>query len=94
MVKYLIGDKGFNIQAGPKATYLIGKDIGTKDQFGWELGGGLGVDITKSFFVEARYTYEVSRRKVDDFLGQPSQDFKFNNVIIGIGYRLSPVDRL
>ncbi len=94
MLKYYIGDKGFNVQAGPKATYLIGKANGTKDQFGWELGGGLGIDITKSFFVEARYTYEVSRRKVDDFLGQQSQDFKFNNVIIGIGYRLSPVDRL
>lgn len=94
MVKYYIGDKGFNLQAGPKATFLMDRDTGTKDQFGWELGGGVGMDITKSFFVEARYTYEISRRKVDDFLGQPSQDFKFNNVIIGIGYRLSPVDRL
>lgn len=96
MLKYLIGDKGFNVQAGTQVTYLLGGNnvTGTKDQFGWELGGGLGVDITKSIFIQGRYTYEVSRRKVDDFLGLPSQNFKFNNIMIGIGYRLSPVDRL
>ncbi len=96
MLKYQIGQKGFNVQAGTQVTYLLGgeDEIGTKDQFGWELGAGLGMDITKSIFIQGRYTYEVSRRKVDDFLGLPSQDFKFNNIMIGIGYRLSPVDRL
>lgn len=96
MLKYQIGQRGFNVQAGAQITYLLGgqDDIGTKDQFGWELGAGLGMDITKSIFIQGRYTYEVSRRKVDDFLGSPSQDFKFNNIMIGIGYRLSPVDRL
>ncbi|RKS42712.1 outer membrane protein with beta-barrel domain [Gillisia mitskevichiae] len=96
MLKYQIGQKGFNVQAGTQVTYLLGSEdvTGTKDQFGWELGAGLGMDITKSFFIQGRYTYEVSRRKVDDYLGQPSQDFKFNNIMIGIGYRLSPVDRL
>lgn len=96
MLKYQIGDRGFNVQAGTQVTYLLGGDdvTGTKDQFGWELGAGLGMDITKSIFIQGRYTHEVSRRKVDDFLGLPSQDFKFNNVMIGIGYRLSPVDRL
>ena len=96
MLKYQIGQRGFNVQAGTQVTQLLGGDdaIGTKDQFGWELGAGLGMDITKSIFIQARYTYEVSRRKVDDFLGLPSQDFKFNNIMIGIGYRLSPVDRL
>ena len=96
MLKYQIGDRGFNVQAGTQVTYLLGGDdvTGTKDQFGWELGAGLGMDITKSIFIQGRYTYEVSRRKVDDFLGLPSQDFKFNNIMIGIGYRLSPVDRL
>lgn len=95
MLKYLIGGKGFNVQAGTQVTYLLGsREItGTKDQFGWEVGAGLGIDITKSIFIQGRYTYEVSRRKVDDFLGLPSQDFKFNNIMIGIGYRLSPVDR-
>lgn len=96
MLKYQIGDRGFNVQAGTQVTYLLGSEdvTGTKDQFGWELGAGLGMDITKSIFIQGRYTYEVSRRKVNDFLGQPSQDFKFNNIMIGIGYRLSPVDRL
>lgn len=94
MLKYQFGNKGFNLQAGTQVTYLLGSNTGTKDQFGWELGAGLGMDITKSIFIQGRYTYEVSRRKVDDFLGQPSQDFKFNNIMIGIGYRLSPVDRL
>lgn len=93
MLKYQIGGKGFNVQAGTQVTYLLGSETRTKDQFGWELGAGLGIDITKSIFIQGRYTYEVSRRKVDDFLGLPSQDFKFNNIMIGIGYRLSPVDR-
>ena len=94
MLKYLIGDRGFNVQAGPQVTDLLGANDETKDQFGWEVGAGIGMDITKSIFIQGRYTYEVSRRKVDDFLNQPSQDFKFNNIMIGIGYRLSPVDRL
>jgi opacity protein-like surface antigen len=47
MLKYQIGDKGFNVQAGTQVTYLLGSedDTGTKDQFGWELGAGLGIDI-------------------------------------------------
>lgn len=95
MLKYIIGGKGFNIQGGTQVTYLLGnREItGTKDQFGWELGAGVGIDITKSIFIQGRYTYEVSSRKVDDFLGLPSQNFKFNNIMIGIGYRLSPADR-
>ena len=94
MLKYMIGDRGFNVQAGPQVTYLLGSNNETKDQFGWELGAGLGMDITKSIFIQGRYTYEVSNRKVNDFLNAPSQDFKFNNIMIGVGYRLSPVDRL
>jgi opacity protein-like surface antigen len=86
MAKYYLLDYGFNVQAGPQVTFLIGADNGTKDQFGWDLGAGMGVDITKQIFLEGRYTYEISSRK-KNYLAKVDDSFKFNSIMIGVGYR-------
>jgi opacity protein-like surface antigen len=86
MVKYYILDYGFNVQAGPQVTFLVGADNGTKDQFGWDLGAGMGIDITKQIFLEGRYTYEISNRK-ENFLNQPEESFRFSGIMLGLGYR-------
>lgn len=75
MVKYPITDQ-FNIQGGPQINYLL-EDV-DEGAFGVDIGFGAGFNITESFFVEARYAFEVIR----DLEGG-----NLNTLTAGVGYR-------
>jgi opacity protein-like surface antigen len=62
---YLIKDK-FSIEAGPQFSFLIdeAEEALENEKFELAAAGGVGINITKNFFAQARYTYgltEVSK---------------------------------
>ena len=82
MWRYYTGEK-FNLQAGPQVSFLLGSTGREFDNFGLDLSFGLGYDIDESFFVEARYSFEVTNR----FKGSGDDKRRFRPVSIGLGYR-------
>lgn len=81
MAKYYVADK-LNLQAGPQIVFSLEdtpEDI-SSIQFG--LGGGLGFDVTDDFFVEARYSFQIS----NSYTGSEDVTLRANYLNIGVGY--------
>ncbi len=90
LVKYYVAPK-FNLQGGSQANFVLDETFDEFNTFGLDLTFGAGFDITKSFFVEARYSFEVTNR-VDQALafGDILVDnitSRFNSLTVGIGYK-------
>lgn len=89
LVNYFFGSSGLNIQAGPQFTYLI-KDLGNFEVYVNKLnigaGAGLGYDISKNLFVEARYVFQLNDQYKKE-INRPGESAKVNYLNIGLGYR-------
>ncbi|MEM7486454.1 MAG: porin family protein [Bacteroidota bacterium] len=71
------------IQAGPQLNFTL-EDI--PDNFTgveFDLAGGLGLDITDLFFVQARYSLQLN----NSFTGNDDVKVRFNYLTIGVGYK-------
>ncbi len=81
MAKYYVADK-LNLQAGPQFVFSLEDtpDEISSIQFG--LGGGLGYDITDDFFIEARYSFQLS----NSYTGSEDITVRSNYLNIGVGY--------
>ena len=79
MLKYYVA-KSLNVQAGPQVTFALDR---TRDKAaGLDVGAGLGYDIGKRFFIEGRYSYELTDRTYSSV-----NTLKYNNLTLGIGYK-------
>ena len=76
--------KKFNFQFGQQINVVF--DSYGRDVFGYDLSVGLGYDISKRFFLEARYNYELTNRRqfVNEFVDYKE---KYNSLFIGVGFR-------
>lgn len=79
MLKYYVA-KSINIQAGPQVTFALDR---TRDKAaGLDIGAGFGYDIGKRFFIEGRYSYELTDRTYSSV-----NTLKYNNFTVGLGYK-------
>lgn len=90
MIKYYPSEKLF-LQAGPQFDYILDEDAEDVNKLGYGLGFGLGFDISKNFFLSARYALGLNNRidfEEDDFFGSNEEiSSAFNNFQLGIGLR-------
>ena len=88
MAKIYIADSGFSLQAGPQASILT-EDTGDEVKaFGLDVGLGAAYDINSNFFVEARYSLELTNRLTSEFTNVYGDiSSKINSLFIGVGYK-------
>jgi len=80
MAQYKLGESFF-VQAGPQINYLL-EDV-EDGALGIDIAVGAGYNINETWYVEARYGFEVSR-------GGDFGDFNnINTLSIGAGYRFN-----
>lgn len=84
LLKYYILSNKLSLEAGPQFAFLVNDNVGETfrtEAFEFAAVGGLGVDITKSIFVQARYvaglTDTSKDAKIKNEVVQLSLGFKF-----------------
>ena len=84
MAKYYVGDSGLSLMAGPQGTLDLEDSVDGYNSFGIDVAFGIGYDITENFFVDARYSLELTNRFED-----AGDDVKghINALQIGVGYK-------
>ena len=84
MAKYYISESGFQLMAGPQANFILDSFEG-ENSFGLDLTFGAAYDIDEHFFIEARYSFELTNRIEDG--GDYDVSGKYNTLFVGIGYK-------
>ncbi|MDX1471084.1 MAG: outer membrane beta-barrel protein [Flavobacteriaceae bacterium] len=89
MAKYLISGSGFYFQGGPQGTLILENDLEEiADSFGIDLSLGAGYNINENFFVDARYSFEITNRLNDDFDTEGFDiKYRINSLFVGVGYK-------
>lgn len=84
LLKYYILSNKLSLEAGPQFAFLVNDNVGETfrtEAFEFAAVGGLGIDITKSLFVQARYvaglTDTSKDAKIKNEVVQLSLGFKF-----------------
>lgn len=83
LAKFYIVSNKLSIDAGPQFSFLVNEaeEAFKNESFDFALAGGLGLDITDSFFAQARYTIgltEASKNaEVKNAVFQVSLGYKF-----------------
>ena len=80
-VSYYLVPK-FYLLAGPQVSYLSGLKGEDITKAGMDVAFGVGYDITEHFYLNARYSLELSDRLNDD----PDATARLNWLLVGIGY--------
>lgn len=58
MAKFYILSDRLSLEAGPQFSFLVNEDVSDQfegETFDFGVGGGLGLNVTKHFFLQARY---------------------------------------
>lgn len=89
MAQYYIAESGFYFQAGPQATLSLEEDVADAiNTFGLDAAFGAGYEINENFFVEAKYSLELTNRLSDEVRElAENADLKLNSLLIGVGYK-------
>ena len=96
LAQYYIQDSGFYFHAGPQATFLLDNvSLGGVDilkTFGLDLALGIGYEIDENFFLEAKYSFELTNRytkEIKDAASSQGADVtsRLNALTLGIGYK-------
>ncbi|AWX45640.1 hypothetical protein HME9304_02667 [Flagellimonas maritima] len=73
----------FNIQVGPQLAFILEEIPDSFTGVQIDIAGGIGLDITELFFVQARYSYQLN----NTFTGSDDVKIKYNYLTIGVGYK-------
>ena len=88
MAQYYIAESGFFVQAGPQGTISLEDNLGVVNSFGLDLALGAGYAINENFFVEAKYSIEITNRLSDEVRDMfPDTKLKLNSLMVGLGYK-------
>ncbi|WP_373057586.1 outer membrane beta-barrel protein [Zunongwangia sp. H14] len=90
--QYYIGDSSFYLQAGPQVTAILEETNGLLNTFGLDLAFGAGYHINENFFLQAKYSFEVTNRlsnSTRDFYDSEGLDVNsgFDAFTVGVGYK-------
>lgn len=86
-LKYYISESGFHLMGGPQATLNIDEEAEGINNLGIDAAFGLGYDIYESFFINARYAFELTNRVSSDLEGADGVTARINSLQIGVGYK-------
>lgn len=86
LLKYYLFNSGFNIIGGPQARIILTEVDDIYRRTGFELAGGLGYDFDRSWYVQAKYAYELTNRYKE---GVPTggSEMHFETLTVGLGFR-------
>lgn len=87
LVEYRFPSTGFYSLAGPQVNILSGNSLNPYDRAGLELTGGIGYDISSSFYLEGRYSHEFTDRLKPEAPFQENDYYRFRSYSIGLGFR-------
>lgn len=87
MVEYRMSSTGFYGLAGPQVNILSGNSLNPYERAGFELTGGVGYDISRSFYLEARYSHEFTNRFKPETPISDEDYYRFRSYSIGLGFR-------
>ncbi|MGY5851698.1 outer membrane beta-barrel protein [Salegentibacter sp. F14] len=87
LVEYRIPTTGFYGLVGPQVNILSGNSISIYDRAGFELSGGIGYDISRSFYLEGRYSHEFTDRLKPQVPFDKEDHYRFRSYSIGLGFR-------
>ncbi|PHR92054.1 MAG: OmpW family protein [Leeuwenhoekiella sp.] len=85
-LKYYISESGFHLMGGPQATIDLEANEEGYNNLGVDAAFGLGYDINESFFINARYAFELTNR-ISDLQGADGVTARINSLQIGVGYK-------
>ncbi|WBL24472.1 outer membrane beta-barrel protein [Zunongwangia sp. HGR-M22] len=92
--QYYIENSGFYFLGGPQATLMLNQSsingIDVFKVFGFDLAIGAGYTINENFFIEAKYSFELTNRyssDIQDAAGSVEVDSKINAFTLGVGYK-------
>lgn len=82
LAKYMVSEE-FGILAGPQANIILEDTMDGFNSFGIDLTFGGNYKVTKNFFLEARYGFELTNR-----ISEGGSDLKgsYNTLHVGVGY--------
>ena len=87
LVEYRIPSSGFYALGGPQVNILSGNSLNPYDRAGFELTGGIGYDISRSFYLEGRYSHEFTNRLKQEAPFNNNDHYRFRSYSVGLGYR-------
>ena len=85
LAKYYISDSGFQLMAGPQANFVLDQAPEGYNGFGLDLTFGVAYDIDEHFFIDVRYSFELTNRLKDG--GEVDVTDKFQTLFVGLGYK-------
>ena len=87
LLEYRIPKTGFYGLVGPQVNILSGNSLNFYDRAGFELTGAIGYDISYSFYLEARYSHELTDRLKPQAPFNDDDYYRFRYYSIGLGFR-------
>ncbi len=82
MLKSYITEK-LNFQVGPQFVFSLEESVEDFSNVELGLAGGLGFDITSNFFLQARYSFQLS----NSYTGNEDVKVRANYFTAGVGYK-------
>jgi len=73
----------FNLLLGPQFVFSLGENVEDLSNVEIGLTGGLGFDIDRDFFVEARYSFPLN----NSYTGDLDVKLRGNYLAVGLGYK-------
>jgi hypothetical protein len=84
LAKYYISESDFSLLAGPQGTIILDEVGDYINTFGVDFTFGASYDITERFFLQARYSFELTNRYNNDL---DDVDGSVNSLFVGVGYK-------
>ncbi|WP_435136517.1 porin family protein [Formosa sp. A9] len=85
LAKYYISNSGFQLLAGPQVNIVLDELIDGLNNVGLDLTFGAAYDINEHFFIDARYSFELTNRFEDG--ADYDVSGKYNTLFAGVGYK-------
>ncbi len=84
MAKFYVIPSKLSLDVGPQFSFLLNEDVAEQfegETFDFGLAGGVGIDVTKSIFLQARYVIGLTEASqnadVTNRVAQLSVGYKF-----------------